>query len=97
MLTQFLINQEHGAMCDPDRNLYAEPDVYIRNTDPCAGENAIRGRWTPVTYAAGASADRSRTDRTARRVGSGRRYLTPTSVTYDKALPETQITQPTAA
>ena len=27
----------------------------------------------------------------------GRRYLTPTSATYDKALPEAQITQPTAA
>jgi len=27
----------------------------------------------------------------------GRRYLTPTSTTYDKALPEPQITQPTAA
>ncbi len=27
----------------------------------------------------------------------GRRYLTPASATYDKALPEAQITQPTAA
>ena len=27
----------------------------------------------------------------------GRRYLTPASATYDKALPKAQITQPTAA
>ena len=27
----------------------------------------------------------------------GRRYLTPASATYDRALPEAQITQPTAA
>lgn len=27
----------------------------------------------------------------------GRRYLTPSSPTYDEALPEVQLTQPTAA